>query len=124
MPFNVGGLQYFGKLEITQSGGGFASATLTEIYNNTGQTFGTSGIGSQYAFGIQASVGWSGYDYSVTFTPINLVQASQSLIPYYLNQAITSPSILAISMSDWEGNDFFPNNVGNAISYYINIRLT
>lgn len=124
MAFNVGGLQYFGKLEITQVAGSFASATLTEIYNNTAQNFATSIIGSGYAFGIQASFNWADYNYSVTFTPINLVQLSQSVIPYYLNLAETTPSILVVSMSDWEGNDFVPNSIDDAISYYINIRLT
>jgi hypothetical protein len=124
MAFNVGGLQYFGKLDIS-SNGVSATPTLTEIYNNTGQTFaGSIIVASPSAFTIQASFNWADYNYSVTFTPINLVQATQTLIPYYILQSILTPSTLAISLNNWEGNDFIPNAIDDAISYYINIRLT
>lgn len=124
MPFNVGGLQYFGVLEIS-SNGTSAVPTLTEIYNNTGVLFTPQTIiASSFAFQILAGLTWASYNYSVTLTPINLSQLSQSVIPYFITMSEATPSILQFSMADWEGNDYSPNGVDNAISYYINIRLT
>ena len=124
MPFNVGGLQYFGVLEIS-SNGVSATPSLTEIYNNTGFTFTPQIIvGSTSAFRILAGLTWGSYSYSVTLTPINLKQASQSVIPFYIFIGEQSANTLQFNLADWEGNDYSPNAIDDSISYYINIRLT
>jgi hypothetical protein len=125
--FNVNGLQYFGKLSLSSNGSTLVSV-LTDIYNNTGTTFTGGFIGaSPSTFPIFADTGFnfSYYSYSVTFTPINLVQTSQPtpLIPFYLSVIQVADNQLQVSMADYQLNEFAPNSTDAPIEYYINIRL-
>ena len=122
--FNVNGYQYYGRLDITGDGV-TCGANLTDIYNGTPFLFTTENASSSFAFNIKGSTNsfdWSFWSYSVTFTPINLVQLGQSVIPFFLSTTQLSTDTIQISMIDVDGNDFVPNDT-IIISYYINIRL-
>ena len=129
MPFQVDGLQFFGKLSLFNDGSTLR-ASITPIYNTCPTSFeGGYIVASPSTFPIQSVdplFNFNDYQYSVTFTPYNLIQPNQSptFIPYYLNQYLASPNVIQVSISDYLGNDFAPNDVDEPIVYFINIRLT
>jgi hypothetical protein len=125
--FDINGLQYFGVISLYNNGSAL-QCSMFEIYNNTGSVFSGGYIASsQNAFPIQSSViNFDEYNYSITFTPINLIQSLNPLgtIPYYLIQTLASPQLIQVAMADYQGNDFVPDGDSDSIVYYINIRLT
>ena len=129
MPFQVDGLQFFGKLSLFSIGATLRSS-ITPIYNNCTTTFeGGYIVASPSTFPIQATdplFNFEDYQYSITFTPYNLIQPNQlpTLIPYYLNQTLVASNLIQVSIADYQGNDFAPNDVDESIVYFINIRLT
>jgi hypothetical protein len=129
MPFNIEGLQYFGKVTLFNNGSDL-QANFTEIYNNTGFTFAGGYIaGSTSSFPIQCTTSgfnFADYDYSITFTPINLVQSSNpsGLIPYYLNQNPVTGELIHVEMYDYQAAPFEPDAESDSIENYINIRIT
>ena len=125
--FNVGGLQYFGVLSISNTDEIKITSTLTDIYNNTGFTFTGGYIASALStFPIFGELGFNfaDYNYSITLTPINVVSESNSDCPYYLIQTIVNEYTIHFLMANYQGDDYVPGFEDNSIQYYINIRLT
>lgn len=125
--FDVDGLQLFGRLDLLNFAGTDCEAVLTEIYNNTPTTWGTAKTGDTYTFEIVAgdpTFNFSAWSWSVTFTPINLVQPSQGTIPFSLSVTQISSTAIMVGLLDVHGNDFSPSTDVPYISYYVNIRLT
>ena len=125
--FDINGLQYFGVISLYNNGSTLKSS-MFEIYNNTGSVFSGGTIASSPStFPINSSViNFDEYNYSITFTPINLIQSLNPLatIPYYLIQTLATPQLVQVAMADYQGNDFSPDGDSDSIVYYINIRLT
>lgn len=123
--FNVSGLQYFGVIEVSNVSGSTLQCIMTDIYNNTGFTFSGGNIAANTSnFTINSDVNFAGYQYSITLTPQDLINNNPSSgIPFYTTLQLVTENLINVSMADYEGNDY---NVvlNNAITYFINIRLT
>ena len=129
MAFIIDGTQFFGLLSLNSNGSTLV-ANLITIYNNCPTTFaGGYIVSSPSTFPIQSTdplFNFNDYDYSITFTPRNLIQTSQPtpVIPYYLIQTLVTNNVIHVAMADYVGDDFSPDVNSDDIIYFINIRLT